>query len=50
MTGSFMLIKIKWDGTGGKNMPRESPTCQRMMMKPFTLKTANEFDTEQGAY
>lgn len=46
-----MLIKIKWDRTGGKkNMPCESPTRQRGMMKPFTLKTANEFDTEQGPY
>lgn len=50
MTGSFMLIKIKWDRTGEKNMPHESPTRQRGMMKPFTLKTANEFDTEQGPY
>lgn len=45
-----MLIKIKWDRTGGENMPRESLTCLRMMMKPFILKTANEFDTEQGPY
>lgn len=45
-----MLIEIKWDGRKKKNVRFECLTRQSEMMKPFTLKTANEFDTEQGPY